>query len=427
MMVAYSGTNGRTGRYLCSRTFQHHGTRRPCQGIGALRVDPVVTTAFLDAVTPAGVDATAHALQTLQAAHEERVRLQRLAVERVAYEAERARRQYDACEPEHRLVARTLEHALEAALAALDDQKRAQIELQRQRPAPLTDTERAALKRLAADLPRVWDARTTSDRDRKQLLRCLLDDVVVTVERDQHSARVELFWQGGAHSELAVALNRTPAKRTDTPADLVALIGRLAEHSADAEIAMILAKQGRRTATGLAFTASRVADIRERANISAGPHRAPTSDDGVSIHEAARQLSVCTQTIRRWLREGLLPAEQTTPHVPWRITLSDDIRRRFIPDVPDGYVRLADAAAHTGLARQTILSQIRRGDRDAIQVTKANAADSASNSTPKNKDCCPQRPAMPANCAPDRRRKGLSLCLRVWPGGGADAASGTTR
>ena len=270
MMVAYSGVRGRAGRYLCSRTFQQQGTRRPCQAIGALRVDRAVTQAFLDAVTPAGVDATAHALQTLQSAHDERVQLQRLAVEHAAFQAERARRQYDACEPENRLVARTLEHTLEAALVELDTQQRVARELERRRPAPLSDHERRALVRLAADLPRVWQARTTTDRDRKQLLRCLLDDVVLTVDREQRRARLELFWQGGAHTELDIALNRTPAKRTDTSEELVALIRRLSEHSSDAEVAMILAKQGRRTATDLAFTASRVAGIRERAHIPAG-------------------------------------------------------------------------------------------------------------------------------------------------------------
>ena len=244
MMVAYSGERGRAGRYLCSRTFQQQGTRRPCQAIGALRVDRAVTQAFLDAVSPAGLDATAHALQTLQSAHDERVRLQRLAVERAAYQAERARRQYDACEPENRLVARTLEHALEAALTELDTQQRAARELEHRRPAPLSDEERRVLARLAGDLPRVWEAPTTTDRDRKQLLRCLLDDVVLTVDREHHHARLELFWQGGAHTELDIALNRTPAKRTDTSEELLALIRRLATHSSDAEIAMILAKQG---------------------------------------------------------------------------------------------------------------------------------------------------------------------------------------
>jgi predicted DNA-binding protein (UPF0251 family) len=164
-------------------------------------------------------------------------------------------------------------------------------------------------------------------------------------------------------------LNRTAGKRTDTPEQLVALIRRLAEHSADAEIAMILAKQGRRTPTGLPFTASRVAGFRERAQIPAGARR-PDASDGVSIHEAARQLGVCTQTIRRWLTEGLLPAEQTAPHAPWRIRLTDDVRRRFVPDTPAGYVRLSEAAAQLGLARQTILNQIRRGQRHAIHVTE---------------------------------------------------------
>ena len=275
MMVTYSGDRGRAGRYLCSRTFQQQGTRRPCQAIGARRVDHAIAHAFLDAITPAGVDATVHAIQTLQSAHDERVRLQRLAVERAAYLAERARRQYDACEPENRLVARTLEHTLESALAELDAQRRAAQELERRRPAPLSDRERRVLARLASDLPRVWHAPTTTDRDRKQLLRCLLDDIVLTVDRSRVRARLELFWQGGAHSELNVALNRTAAKRTDTSEDLVALIRRLAEHSPDAEIAMTLAKQGHRTATGLTFTASRVAGIRERANIPAGPSTHP--------------------------------------------------------------------------------------------------------------------------------------------------------
>jgi excisionase family DNA binding protein len=155
--------------------------------------------------------------------------------------------------------------------------------------------------------------------------------------------------QGGASSELPVRLNHSGLKRTSTSEDLVELIRRLAWHSPDPEIAMILAKQGRLTPTGLPFTASRVAGIRERAAIPAASRQ---SDDaqGVSIHEAARQLGVCTQTIRRWLAEGLLPAEQTAPHAPWRIRLTEETRARFRPDIPDGYVKLDEAARRLGLA-----------------------------------------------------------------------------
>ncbi len=369
MMVAYSGTNGRTARYLCSRTHQMHGTRRPCQSIGGLRLDRTVTDAFLQAVTPAGVDATANAIDHLHHDHEERIRLQRFALERAEFEAARRQRQYDACEPENRLVARTLERTLEQALALVERERRALDALEVRRAAPLDEPERKALRRLAGDLPRVWAAPTTTDRDRKELLRALLTDVVINVDRERHTGVAELLWQGGARSELRVRLNHSGLKRTSTSENLIELIRRLAQHSPDPEIAMILAKQGRLTPTGLPFTASRVAGIRERAAIPAAP-RQPTDGQGVSIHEAARQLSVCTQTIRRWLAEGLLAAEQTAPHAPWRIRLTDDTRARFMPDIPDGYVKLNEAATRLGRARQTVLNQVRAGHRNAIHVTE---------------------------------------------------------
>jgi DNA invertase Pin-like site-specific DNA recombinase len=369
MMVSYSGKNGRTHTYLCSRTHQTQATRRPCQTIGGLRFDRTVTDAFLQAVTPAGVDATAAAVDQLEADHAERRRLQLLAVERAEYEAERRRRQFDACEPENRLVARSLERAYEQALADVDRQRLALTELDRHRPAPLSELERRALRRLAGELDRVWNASSTTDRDRKELLRALLDDVVLNVDRQRELATVELFWQGGARTELPVRLKHTTVKRSGTRPKLIELVRKLAVHSPDAEIAMVLSKQGWSSPTGLPFTAARVAGIRERANIQAAPRTQP-ADAGVSILEAARELGVSTQTIRRWLAEGLLPAEQTAEYAPWRIRLTDEVRARFVPTVPDGYVKLDDAARQLGLARQTVLNQVRAGRRNAVHVVE---------------------------------------------------------
>ena len=86
--------------------------------------------------------------------------------------------------------------------------------------------------------------------------------------------------------------------------------------------------------------------------------------------QAARELGVSTMTIRRWLQEGLLPAEQTAEHAPWRIRLTDEVRRRFVPTVPDGYVKLDEAARQLGVARQTVLNQVRAGRRNAVQVVE---------------------------------------------------------
>ena len=160
MKVKYSGPNGRTHTYLCESTYQTQATSvdLPDDRRAAVRSSTVVD-AFLEAVTPAGVDATAAAVDQLEADHAERRRLQLLAVERVEYEAERRRRQFDACEPENRLVARSLERAYEEALADVERQRLALAELDRHRPAPLTEPERRALRRLAGELGRVWNAR----------------------------------------------------------------------------------------------------------------------------------------------------------------------------------------------------------------------------------------------------------------------------
>jgi excisionase family DNA binding protein len=369
MQVAYSGKGGRVPRYACVRAHHLHGTDHSCQSVGGLRLEKAIAGAFLAAVTPAGLHASAQAIEELERQHDERLAGQRLAVERAEFEAERARRQFDACEPEHRLVARTLEARLENALAELESERHKLAELECRRPKPLSAAEREALRRLARDLPRLWAAETTTDRDRKELLRTLIAEVVVTVRHEPRRAEIELAWEGGARTELEIALVRRGAESKRTPEDTVELIRRLAAHPPDRQVAAILNKQGRRTGTGLAFTEPRVAHVRKRNGIPAAPP--PDPDSGLfTVDQAGAELGVAATTIYRWLRAGLLPGEQTTPHAPWRIRVSDEIRACFVPQIPDGYLPLAEAAKALGVARQTVLHKVQRGELRAVQVTK---------------------------------------------------------
>ena len=89
----------------------------------------------------------------------------------------------------------------------------------------------------------------------------------------------------------------------------------------------------------------------------------------MTIKQAATELGVSVFTVRRWLHDGLLPGEQSAPSAPWRIRLTDDVRARFVPDVPDGFVKLNDAARLLGCARQTVLHKVQRGELHAIHVT----------------------------------------------------------
>jgi excisionase family DNA binding protein len=367
MQVAYSGNGGKVRRYACVRGHVLHHTDSSCQTLGGGRLEKAVVELFLGAVTPAGVAATAGAIRELEDQHEQLVSGQRLALERAEYEAERAERQFDACEPENRLVGRTLERRLEAALAAVERERGKLVALEQARPQPLTEAERRALAALARDLPRVWRATTTTDRDRKQLLRTLIREIVVTVRGQQRRADVEIAWEGGARSELQVKLNARGPETRRLDQDTIELIRRLAEHHSDQQIAAILSRQGYRSGSGLPFTQARVRGARFRAAIPAAPPPAPESQL-VTIQQAAAELNVSTHTVRRWLDQGLLAGEQAMPGAAWRIRLTDEVRARFVPDVRDGYLPLAEAAKALGCARQTVLHKVQRGELRAIQV-----------------------------------------------------------
>jgi excisionase family DNA binding protein len=368
MQVAYSGNGGKVRRYACVRGHVLHHTESTCQTLGGGRLEKAVIDAFLEAVTPAGVAATAVAIRELEDQHEQLVAGQRLALERAEYEAQRAERQFDACEPENRLVARTLERKLEEALAAVERERGKLAAVEHARPQPLTNAERRALAALARDLPRLWDASTTTDRDRKQLLRTLIREIIVTVNAEERRANAEIFWEGGARSELAVKLNARGPETRRLGEDTIVLIRRLAEHHNDQQIAAILSRQGYRTGTGLAFTETRVRAARFRAGVPAAPKPDPDSPL-VTIQQAAEELNVSTFTIRRWLDQGLLPGEQAIPGAAWRIRLDDEVRARFVPEVPDGFVALKEAARLLGCAKQTVLHKVQRGELRAIQVT----------------------------------------------------------
>ena len=258
MQTAYSGAKGNCPRYACARAAQLYGNERHCQSLGGRRLEQRVLDQVFAVLEPAALAATAQALNDADTRHRQRLAVFELAVERARFEADRARRQFDAVEPENRLVARTLERAWEAALAA---QRQAEADLVAQRarrPTRLTGDEIDWLTHAGADVRAVFHAPTTTSRDRKQLLRAVIAEVVVTVRVTDRQADVRIIWEGGATTEFILALNKTGGHYRTTDEDTVALVRRLAERYDDTTIAVILAQQHRTTGTGLAFTRSRV-------------------------------------------------------------------------------------------------------------------------------------------------------------------------
>jgi hypothetical protein len=189
--------------YLCDRLAVDYGGER-CQQLAGACLDRFVTQQALAALAPAALELSLAAAGQVERERAELDRLWRQRLERAAYQTERARRQYDLVEPENRLVARQLERAWEEQLAA---QQQLQATYQRfadEQPRVLTDRERVAIRQLAADVPALWNASTTTHADRKALLRQLVERVTVDVHGDSERVGVVVDWAGGACTKAAL-------------------------------------------------------------------------------------------------------------------------------------------------------------------------------------------------------------------------------
>jgi transposase/uncharacterized protein YndB with AHSA1/START domain len=368
--VFYQGRTSSPG-YHCPGSVLVDGRGSYCLRVGAGRIDQAVANSFLATVAPAGIEAAIAAETTLEDAHDAALKQWRLEAERARYEAERAERRYRAVEPENRLVARGLEAEWEKRLR---EQTAAEAELTRreqQRPRQLTDEERDNIRALGSDLNRVWTAPTTADRDRKELLGTLLDEVNVALDREQFLAHLTLRYRGGALTKLDVELRRQriPPLRNDE--ETIDLVRRLAPHYPDAVIAAILNRQGKRSPRGERFIANKISSLRGYWKLPRfQKHAAPLDGECVTVAKVAENLGVASSTVHRWILDGFIVGEQLTPGAPWRIRMTDELRSKFVAEERLGYVPMIEATKRLGVSRQTVLQRVKRGELHAVHLAR---------------------------------------------------------
>ena len=367
--VAYQGSNN-TARYYCSAGHVVNGRGARCLSIGGTRIQKAVTQSFLAAVTPAGMDAAMMAAQQLEHDFEASLRTWRLEAERARYEAQRAERRYRAVDPDNRLVARGLESEWEQNLHKLAKAEAALAEREQRRPRALSQRERDLLSTLGRDLELVWDAPTTTNRDRKELMRLLIDEVVIKLSENKASCHLVIRWKGGAITELDVDTAYRPQPTIKTDEDTIDLLRRLAAHYTDDQIAGILNRQGRLSARGERFTAVKVQGLRYHRGIPRYEPNGSNRDGGepVPLAKAAKALGIATSTLHRWVADGFIPAEQPTPGAPWHIRVSDEVKSRFVEEAPVGWVTMWEAMKALKVSRQTVLQRVKRGEVRALHL-----------------------------------------------------------
>jgi len=215
----------------------------------------------------------------------------------------------------------------------------------------------------------VWEHPATSWKDRKRLLSTVLEEAVLTADRERRKLHVLLRWRGGWIDERELPL-RPPPRGVRTEPETVDWICRLAEFHADPASAEEFNRRGLKTARGLVFTAHRVAALRATHGIPAAGRKPVEGTAAVAVSEAAGELGTSVSSLYRWIEQGLVPAERAGPEGPLRVRLDEGLRARFCDTVPDGDVSAADARRKLGVSRQTLWSRVLAGSLSALHVVR---------------------------------------------------------
>jgi len=341
MSVRYSGPHADYPVYCC-RADKDQTAVSLCQEVRALAVDDFVASTLLEALAPDQIKIAIAAASRMTDEARQLEQQWSLRRERARYDAERARRQYDAVEPENRLVARSLERAWEDRLRAADAVEQEYRQWRRQDPIVLSADDHQTLEIMARDLPAIWHAPTTRADERKRILRLIIQEVFLDQKRSRGQVWIKIVWQTGATGEHCIT-RRVHSYGSDYH-DLDQLRERITELNArglmDRQVADVLNAEGVLSARSGPFTYENIWLLRKRWGLKAvklnptGANPPRWADGSYSVQGAAAAIGVTPQVIFDYLANRLLQGRQIAKGQPWQIDLTikqiSQLKRRLL-------------------------------------------------------------------------------------------------
>jgi len=267
------------------------------------------------ALRPTALQASFEAFEQGTQQDSRKLKALELALQQARYETQRSRRQYDAVEPENRLVCGELEKRWEQGLQS-EKQAEQTWDEARKKSEQLNQQDRMRLAALAQDLPHVWSHQATSMELKKRLVRCALTSISAEAVEDPPRIKLLLHWAGGVHTSVYVKRNRTGEHSRCTDREVIELVRELAASSNDRIIAQVLTRLGYTTGVGNSFNLDRVQSLRQYHKI---PCFDETKRDWLTLEEAAERLKLNQGTVRKLLQRGLLQGRQIVKYAPWMI------------------------------------------------------------------------------------------------------------
>jgi hypothetical protein len=279
-----------------------------------------VSGELLRVIEPAAVDAATIVVTDGNREHDHRVEALSLEAKEARYAAKRARRQYDAVEPENRLVAEELERRWDNAL---QKQREAETRLelaQAEAPRPIGPT---AINLLAEDLEKVWNDPCTDVRLKKRIIRTLIQEIIVDIDSTAGDIELVLHWKGGFHSAIHVQRRRRGQNCLHTAREAVEAVEILSRICRDDTIASCLNRSQMTTGHGNRWNRERVVLLRSHHGIAACSPDRQREEGWMNLTQAAKYLGVALATLRNAIQAGQIPALHPLPVGPWILRRAD--------------------------------------------------------------------------------------------------------
>lgn len=320
LTVRYTGRDHDVLRYSCVRGWMDQAEPK-CIAFGGIPVDEEIGRQVLRVVEPASVEAAVLAeSQQQQYQDEVRAAWQR-DLQAARYAAQRAEKQFNACDPDNRLVADELERRWNAALQqvrSLEQRLDEQTAGSSRAAAPTAEE----FSDLAADLEAAWNAPDADVRLKKRIVRTLIEEVVADVDSTAAEIILHIHWKGGVHTELRLPRRRR-GQMNHTSKDVVAAVRSLARLCSDELIAGTLNRNGLKTGRGNRWTQERVVSLRKWNKIPCFSRERCLEEGWLPLHEAAKLIGISPRTLRLAIERGELPAEHPLADGPWIIQRQD--------------------------------------------------------------------------------------------------------
>ena len=319
MSVRYTGTGGIRPLYECVGRWEH-GNKATCSSVPTESLDHAVSEKILSIMKPSELEISLKVMRSIHDTNRLSEKQWLLAVERAQYEADRAERQFMLADPENRLVVRSLESNWNQKLKELEKAKQDHAIYVSKKAWVPSEKEEQDILDLAQKIPEIWNAPTSTPKEKKRIIRILIDDITVLAEKRCSDFSIGIRFRSGKCEQLSLKKNLPYGDRRKHTDNTISKIRELAATMDDHEIADQLNQDGLTTPEGKVFTYAGVHWIRYKHDIS-GPYQ--RNRTGISVAEAATLLNISTGKVYYGISTGKIPARKQHQGWPWEILIDE--------------------------------------------------------------------------------------------------------